>query len=321
MQLPDSRPLRLVAPPDPTLFVSPEPHDLRQGHWDKPNTITTKDARDLPLPTGSVGLALTAPPSFFDFETPKGTTQPDRWKLYTHFIKDVISELWQVLEAGGRLALVIDPNPGIGHVAADTTVTAILQAHGFIIRGTLIWAKSLAPYPLNQGVLRGPHDPTIVGVTERIILASKLTTGRRYTQLERRDLDLPSTNKISADNWAHNRLDLWHVPAPEPAPLIHDFPFPIELARRLIETHTYEGELVLDPMCGTGTTALAAHALNRRYYASDISKTSIAAARKRLQQHIGEPVQQSANRHPAAAPTQSKPFQQPTLDLTGECTP
>lgn len=312
----EQRPLRLVTPPDPTLFAAPEPDDLRQGYWDKPDIIAARDARDLPLPTGSVSLALTAPPSLNDFATPDGTGPSERWRLYTHFIKDVISEVWRVLEAGGRFAIVIDPNPGIGHVAVDTTVTAILQAHGFIIRGTIIWAKALEPFPHSAGVLRGPHDPSILGVTERIILASKLTTGRRYTQHERRDLDLPAANDISAEQWAASRLDLWHLPPPTPAPLVHDSPFPVELAQRLIETHTYEGELILDPMCGTGTTALAAHTLSRRYYACDINRTTVAAARTRLQNHLGDSTQKSAQGSPPPQP--ARPFRQTTLDLTGE---
>ena len=44
------------------------------------------------------------------------------------------------------------------------------------------------------------------------------------------------------------------------------------------------GDLILDPMCGSGTTALACHALGRRYICIDKESDYVEAARNRLLQ-------------------------------------
>lgn len=44
-----------------------------------------------------------------------------------------------------------------------------------------------------------------------------------------------------------------------------------------------EGDLVLDPFCGSGTTCLAAKNLNRKYIGIDISAEYIALSNERLQ--------------------------------------
>ena len=46
---------------------------------------------------------------------------------------------------------------------------------------------------------------------------------------------------------------------------------PEALLRRLIEASSNEGDLVLDPFCGCGTSILASHRLNRRWIGIDIS--------------------------------------------------
>jgi DNA modification methylase len=59
--------------------------------------------------------------------------------------------------------------------------------------------------------------------------------------------------------------------------------FPLALAGRCIALTSREGDLVLDPFVGTGTTALAAVALGRRCIGFDISEKYIDAAAKRLE--------------------------------------
>jgi len=56
----------------------------------------------------------------------------------------------------------------------------------------------------------------------------------------------------------------------------------VELLRRLILMTTIEGDLVFDPMCGSGTTPLAAKLTNRQYVGYDISQDAINLTLKRL---------------------------------------
>ena len=57
---------------------------------------------------------------------------------------------------------------------------------------------------------------------------------------------------------------------------------PLELLERIIQASSNEGDLVLDPFCGCGTTVCAAERLGRRWIGIDITHLAIAAMESRL---------------------------------------
>lgn len=57
---------------------------------------------------------------------------------------------------------------------------------------------------------------------------------------------------------------------------------PVRLLQALIELTTKEGQVVLDPFCGSGSTLVAAKTTNRRYIGFDIDSESVNIARERL---------------------------------------
>ena len=65
------------------------------------------------------------------------------------------------------------------------------------------------------------------------------------------------------------------------------FEHPAVMPEKLAEDHilswTNEGDLVFDPMCGSGTTCKMALKNNRKYIGCDISKEYIEIAKKRIQ--------------------------------------
>ena len=65
----------------------------------------------------------------------------------------------------------------------------------------------------------------------------------------------------------------------------HPAPFPYDLAKDHILSWTNEGEIVLDPMCGSGTSIVAASDLGRKYIGFDISEEYCELANKRLEMH------------------------------------
>jgi site-specific DNA-methyltransferase (adenine-specific) len=63
----------------------------------------------------------------------------------------------------------------------------------------------------------------------------------------------------------------------------HPCQLPIPLLERLILMTTDEGDIVLDPFVGTGTTAIAAKKLGRKYIAIDIDPNYVEMTRKKLE--------------------------------------
>ena len=80
--------------------------------------------------------------------------------------------------------------------------------------------------------------------------------------------------------------DVWEIPFLNPkAKERTGYPTqkPIELLEKIIKISTSEGATVLDPFCGSGTTLVAAHLLNRRYIGIDINPDAITLSEKRLE--------------------------------------
>jgi site-specific DNA-methyltransferase (adenine-specific) len=63
---------------------------------------------------------------------------------------------------------------------------------------------------------------------------------------------------------------------------LHPTQKPVRLMQALIELTTQEGQIVLDPFCGSGTTLVAAKNLSRRFLGFEAEKAYVEIARKRL---------------------------------------
>lgn len=62
----------------------------------------------------------------------------------------------------------------------------------------------------------------------------------------------------------------------------HPAPFPKLLVGNIIKCCSKEGDLVYDPFMGSGTTALMAALLKRKYIGSEISENYCKIAEKRI---------------------------------------
>jgi len=58
---------------------------------------------------------------------------------------------------------------------------------------------------------------------------------------------------------------------------------PLALLERIVQASSNEGDIVLDPFCGCGTTIVASEKLNRRWIGIDITHLAIALMKSRLQ--------------------------------------
>lgn len=94
-------------------------------------------------------------------------------------------------------------------------------------------------------------------------------------------------NCMAAKEWLKSQLGVWQFNY-EARDIrkkdIHPATFPISLARKVIELFTHEGELVLDPFVGSGTTLVAAGDTNRNAVGFDLQKNYIDLCEQRTAQ-------------------------------------
>jgi len=79
--------------------------------------------------------------------------------------------------------------------------------------------------------------------------------------------------------------DVWEIPYLNPkAKERTGYPTqkPLQLLERIIQLSSNEGDIVLDPFCGSGTTLVASQYLNRQSIGIDISSKAIELSQKRL---------------------------------------
>lgn len=79
--------------------------------------------------------------------------------------------------------------------------------------------------------------------------------------------------------------DVWDIPFLNPKArerVGYPTQKPILLLERIIKLVTDEGDIVLDPYCGSGSMLVAAKILNRRYIGIDKNKEAVQLAKKRL---------------------------------------
>lgn len=62
----------------------------------------------------------------------------------------------------------------------------------------------------------------------------------------------------------------------------HSAEKPVDLLRLLVEQSSTEGEIVIDPFVGSGSTGVAAHRLNRSFIGVDVSQEWLDVAKSRL---------------------------------------
>ena len=83
--------------------------------------------------------------------------------------------------------------------------------------------------------------------------------------------------------------DVWEIPYLNPkAKERTGYPTqkPVLLLNQIINISTDEGDLVLDPFCGSGTTCISAKSMKRNFIGIDISKDAVELANSRLKEMI-----------------------------------
>ena len=94
-------------------------------------------------------------------------------------------------------------------------------------------------------------------------------------------------NCLSAKEWMRAQVAIWEFAYKKRDirdKTIHPAVFPIDLPAKCISLLSHEGELVLDPFVGIGSTLVAAQDLNRNAVGFDLKREYLDVAKKRLAQ-------------------------------------
>ncbi len=92
-------------------------------------------------------------------------------------------------------------------------------------------------------------------------------------------------NCLTAKEWIKSQLGVWQFTYSSRDirdKNLHPATFPLAMAKKVIELFTHEGELVLDPFVGSGTTLVAAQDLNRNAVGFDLQEKYIDLCVERL---------------------------------------
>lgn len=219
-------------------------------------TLINADSTLIPLRSSSVHLIACSPPYFNAREEYSSFID---YADYFVFTAAVWQECYRVLLPGGRIAVNVvhgygRPGNGLnGYYPVGNRITDQLVDAGFALRGIIVWNKTHNVLGTAWGSWLSPSDPSLRDQHELIIVAHK-DTPKHPTRVG-------GITTIDTDTFLKATSSIWVIPPARSS--WHPAPFPLEIPRRLIELYTYQGDIVLDPFSGTGTTVHAAQLTKR----------------------------------------------------------
>lgn len=229
------------------------------------------------LPDCCVHLMVTSPPYNV------GKDYDEDWTLdeYRDFLRRVMREVHRVLVPGGRACLNVANLGRKPYLPLHAYIIADMLDLGFLMRGEIIWDKASSASPSTAwGSWCSPKNPTLRDVHEYILVFSK----------DRWDRPNPKGRpaSITKEEFLSFTKSVWTFPPEQATKVGHPAPFPVELPYRLIQLYSFQGEVVLDPFIGSGTTAIAALKAGRYFVGYDIDPVYVQLALRRIREFLDQ---------------------------------
>lgn len=223
------------------------------------------------VPDASVALAFTSPP----YNAGKAYDADLDLEAYLRLIGRVGAEVYRVLKPGGRYVVNIANLGRKPYIPLHAYFYALHMEIGFQPAGEVIWQKGKGMSGnCAWGSWRSAKAPRLRDLHEYLLVFVKET----FSRPDR------GVSTISDQEFMAATLSIWEIPPESAKKVGHPAPFPVALAERVIRLFSYEGDVILDPFCGSGTTCLAARLNGRRYVGYDIDPEYCRLAEERLAQ-------------------------------------
>ena len=176
------------------------------------------------------------------------------------FNKKWIKECYRILKDNGTIWIS-------GTLHNIYSIGMALEEEGFKIINNITWQKTNPPPNL--------ACKTFTHSTETILWARKDLKNVKYT------FNYTLMKKINNNK---QMKDVWTTSLTKPSEKKcgkHPTQKPLEILDRIILASTKEGDLILDPFCGSSTTGISAVGLSRRYIGIDNEKKYIELSIRR----------------------------------------
>ena len=150
------------------------------------------------------------------------------------------------------------------------TLIDAAKKHGFVNYIPLTFIKNYSPQVLKANM-------RVVGATERALLfyRDRLPKFRNGVQTDEAGRTIRGTGHMVFDwfSWEKDGKDI---------PKIHPAQKPVAVLKKLIETFTDPGDVVIDPCFGSGSTARACIETGRSFYGFEINKEFYRRAKEEM---------------------------------------
>jgi site-specific DNA-methyltransferase (adenine-specific) len=268
---------------------------LRNCRWPAPYHETTHvvspgDARDLrEVKDASVHLIVTSPPYWtlksYGAESSGQLGALDDYEEFVAELDKVWRECLRTLVPGGRLCVVVGDvcvsRKEFGRhlvLPLHSDIQTGSRTAGFDVLTPIIWDKvangARESKRAGSGFYGKPYQPNGVIKNDReyILLMRK---GGEYRQPERLQKALSMLTDAEVQAWFRSA---WSDVPGASTENGHPAPYPVALAERLILLFSFAGDTVLDPFCGSGSTAVASISTGRNSISFDIEREYVSLA-------------------------------------------
>jgi len=238
---------------------------------------------------GSVDLVFADPPFNIGYQYDVYRDELESEK-YLHWCRDWTAEVARVLKPDGTFWLAI------GDEYAAELKVMLQQERGMTCRSWVVWYYTFGVNCTQKFSRSHAHLFHMVKDPNRFTFNAEAVRVPSARQLVYGDKRANPQGRLPDDTWILRPQDLpegfqpdedtWYFPRvcgtfKERAGW-HGCQMPEQLLGRIIRACSHEGELVLDPFAGSGTTLAVAKKLGRRYLGFEISKQYCEQIRKRL---------------------------------------
>lgn len=241
-------------------------------------------------------LIITSPP----YNIGKEYENKKALELYLKEQTEIIKELVRVLDPNGSICWQVGNFIDKGEVfPLDIYFYPIFKNLGLKLRNRIIWRFGHGLHAKNrfsgryETILWFTKSDTYVFNLDDVRVPSKYPGKRYYKGDKRGQLSGNPKGKNPSDIWdiIVNDWDqlVWDIPnvkSNHTEKTIHPCQFPVELVERCILALTNEGDYVLDPFGGVGSTAIASIKNNRNVLCVDREKEYTKIARENIKKFL-----------------------------------